>query len=109
MFPKNIKFVSTPSLLQQAVESLPEPKGKVRRSVSKDNALRSKASADRDGSASSVEVKTGDAQVDTCIGERTRAPSFTGKSSCDRCHITGKHGRSDVDGCLVTLLEKRRV
>lgn len=42
MFPKNIKFVSTPSLLQQAVESLPEPKGKVRRSVSNDNALRSK-------------------------------------------------------------------
>ena len=42
MFPKNIKFVSTPSLLQQAVESLPEPKGKVRRSVSKDNALRTK-------------------------------------------------------------------
>ena len=42
MFPKNIKFISTPSLLQQAVESLPEPKGNVRRSVSKDNALRSK-------------------------------------------------------------------
>ena len=42
MFPKNIKFVSTPSQLQQAVESLPEPKGKVRRSASKDNALRSK-------------------------------------------------------------------
>ena len=42
MFPKNIQFVSTPSRLQQAVESLPEPKGKVRRSVSKDNALRSK-------------------------------------------------------------------
>lgn len=42
MFPKNIKFVSTPSQLQQAVESLPEPKGKARRSASKDNALRSK-------------------------------------------------------------------
>jgi hypothetical protein len=42
MFPKNIQFVSTPSRLQQAIESLPEPKGKVRRSVSKDNALRSK-------------------------------------------------------------------
>ena len=42
MFPKNIKFISTPSLLQQAVESLPEPKGNVRRSASKDNALRSK-------------------------------------------------------------------
>lgn len=42
MFPKEIQFVSTPSRLQQAIESLPEPKGKVRRSVSKDNALRSK-------------------------------------------------------------------
>ena len=42
MFPKHIQFVSTPSLLQQAVESLPESKGKIRRSVSKDNALRSK-------------------------------------------------------------------
>ena len=42
MFPKNIQFVSTPSRLQQAIESLPEPKGKVRRTLSKDNALRSK-------------------------------------------------------------------
>ena len=42
MFPKNIKFTSTPSRLQQAVDSLPEPKGKIRRTVSKDNALRAK-------------------------------------------------------------------
>ena len=42
MFPKGIQFFSSPSRLQQAIESLPEPKGKVRHSVSKDNALRSK-------------------------------------------------------------------
>lgn len=42
MFPKNIKFVSTPSRLQQAVDSLPEPKGRVRSTASSDNALRSK-------------------------------------------------------------------
>ena len=42
MFPKSITFTSTPSRLQQAIESLPEPKGKGRRTVSKDNALRSK-------------------------------------------------------------------
>ena len=42
MFPSNIQFVGTPIRLQQAVESLPEPKGKRRRSKSQDNALRQK-------------------------------------------------------------------
>ena len=42
MFPTNIQFLGTPIRLQQAVESLPEPKGKRRRTTSKDNALRQK-------------------------------------------------------------------
>ena len=42
MFPSNMQFLGTPIRLQQAVESLPEPKGKRRRTISKDNALRQK-------------------------------------------------------------------
>ena len=43
MFQETSQFVSTPSRLQQAIESLPEPKGKVQAfKLSKDNALRSK-------------------------------------------------------------------
>ncbi len=42
MFPTNLQFVGTPIRLQQAVDSLPEPKGKVRSSPSKNTALRDK-------------------------------------------------------------------
>ena len=42
MFPKNIKLSAHPASCSKRWNLCPNPKGKVRRSVSKDNALRSK-------------------------------------------------------------------
>ena len=42
MFPKNIQFSATPLLLQQAVDGIQEPKGRLRRRKSKELAFKEK-------------------------------------------------------------------
>ena len=42
MFPKNIQFSATPLLLQQAVDGIQEPRGRLRRRKSKELAFKEK-------------------------------------------------------------------
>ena len=82
----------------------------MRRSLSKDNALRSKQLFANRLKLRPVEVKASDAQDDTRIGKRTwRTRFYREKVLAIAVTSLENMDEEDVDGCLVSLLEKRKI